>query len=106
VIEQAKQVLGNAQVPLGFGFPVDEAFMAGDPGGTGKVIDAPQGDIIGGHWVCIAGYRPAQLHVGQTEFLLVNSWGKGGWTPSGTIWITEDRLRSGFDIYGLTIRSV
>jgi hypothetical protein len=39
------------------------------------------------HWVFIADYRTTAA--GKFQFLLINSWGLGLWTPDGTAWVDE-----------------
>jgi len=56
--------------PVVFGMDVDQAFL--DAWGPG-VLDAPHGDIIGGHMLAIVGYKT----VNATRTLrIINSWGR------------------------------
>lgn len=53
---------------------------------SGTVI-APEADSIGGHMLCILGYR--RRPDAKREFLILNSWGEG-WGESGYAWLHED----------------
>lgn len=99
VVEQVKQTLAVAQVPVGVGFQVDRAFMAG----SSSAIDEPGPDILGGHWTTVIGYRPSATRPGEIELEIVNSWG-AVWSVGGYGWATEAWLRRALDIYAYTVR--
>ncbi len=52
-------------------------------GGAGDRLGGPEGDVVGGHAVCLVGYR-ADLH--STEFRVRNSWGPA-WGDGGEAWL-------------------
>jgi hypothetical protein len=45
------------------------------------------------HWIYFADYRTNDK--GEREFYLVNSWGVGIWTPTGTAWVTQKFFMEG-----------
>ncbi len=73
--------------PVIFGLELDEAFMD-YRGGT---IKGPLGAGVGGHMLCILGYRSGVD--GLREFLIVNSWGES-WGEGGFCWIHENVICS------------
>jgi hypothetical protein len=81
-VEQACQALAG-------GYAIMAAVAAGNnafQGFSGEgVLDYTGTDFD--HWIYFADYRTNAL--GQREFFLVNSWGVGIWTPTGTAWVTE-----------------
>ena len=75
----------DAGKPVVFGVRVDRAFT----NSVGpNVIGVPAGAIIGGHAMCIVGYRVVG---GALEFKIINSWGKG-WRAGGYAWFNEELI--------------
>lgn len=70
--------------PVIFGLDLDAAFFNHGPkSGTITSLGAP----VGGHMLCILGYRSRDD--GAREFLVLNSWGES-WGEFGFAWIHED----------------
>ncbi len=74
---QVKSVVASGY-PLVFGIPIYQNF----PQGNGvETIPMPQGQVIGGHAMCVVGYDDA-----RQAYLLANSWGPS-WGVSGFAWM-------------------
>jgi C1A family cysteine protease len=84
--EAVRSALANGYAVV-FGTMIDRAFTE-DAGP--EVIGIPQGNLIGGHAMCIVGYKTIPNY--GTLFLVVNSWGFG-WRRSGFAWFTEEILQ-------------
>lgn len=72
--------------PVVFGTQIDAAFQD-DDGPT--LIDVPKGASIGGHAMCVVGFRQVS---GEWQYKIVNSWGTG-WRSNGFAWFTEEFLQ-------------
>ena len=70
-IAKVKLALANKH-PVVFGMSIDREFTRHS---TGEVIHVPQGEIIGGHAMCIVGYD-------EEGVTIINSWG-AGWGKKG-----------------------
>lgn len=83
-----------AGFPVPFATQVDHALEG--YAGRGE-IGAFRGPSLGGHMMCLIGYRPG-------AFLGVNSWGSG-WGLRGLFWMTDERIgsESSTDFYALNL---
>lgn len=87
-VDQLCLAISTGHAPMGAVDAGSDAFQGfrgdGVLGFTGAVPD---------HWIFFAAYRTNAQ--GKKEFLLINSWGLGGWTPDGTAWCSEDFINRG-----------
>jgi hypothetical protein len=80
-------------------------FVVGWPAGVTGVIDAVQGESIGGHAMVIVGFvRTADPAHGGGYFILKNSWGTG-LGQSGYVYLSYDYMRV-YSKYGYYITGV
>lgn len=73
--------------PVVLGLQVGRSFVDGST----STIDRDSGKELGGHAGLLAGYE-------SDRFLYVSSWGPD-WSRSGTAWLSERRVREGFDCW-------
>ena len=76
---------------------VDDAFEAGV-----GILGPPSGQIHGGHYVCLYGYRTIGT---ETIFKVVNSWGYG-WGDNGCAEMSEEAIMAASDLYVMSVRAV
>jgi len=79
--------------PVVGGWDVDNAFVNFDGHGA---IDAPSGEIVGGHALVIESYSADGL------FRLLNSWGSS-WGEAGRASVTEAWVGSGSDLWAVAV---
>ena len=76
--------------------------MMGDVGPSQVTVPDPNDPIIGGHALHATGYR--RRSNGQTEFWVVNSYGRG-WRDGGGFWMHEDWMRQARDVWTVRARN-
>jgi hypothetical protein len=79
--------------PVVIGLVVGRSFVDGSTG----TIDRDSGDALGGHAGCIVGYE-------SDRFLYVSSWGSD-WSRNGMAWLSERRVKEGFDTWCIDLLS-
>ncbi len=95
-VQDVAQALA-AGYPVVVGVEVDQAFE--DQDGT-KVCPPCGPASLGGHMLCIVGYRTNAR--GELEFRVCNSWGPG-WADHGLFWASAAWLKSGTDLFAITV---
>ena len=74
---------------LACGHPVVVGLRVGDQwDAPGEVIGPPEGDVRGGHAVCLVGY---QRDAGVVQVRVLNSWGSS-WGDGGQVWLDASWL--------------
>ncbi len=86
--------------PVILGVDADRALM--DYDGTMPLVAPDESKVIGGHMLCLLGYRT--MPDGKTQLRGANSWGTD-WGDSGYFWATEEWLTAGSagDIYVIVV---
>jgi len=75
-----------------FGTDVDDAFEALGPT---DVWPGVTGTVLGGHCMCLTGYRTVS---GRVQFRVRNSWGSG-WCDGGSCWFDQGAIAGCDDIW-------
>jgi len=73
--------------PVVFGAQIDADFM--EMKGP-SIVDIPKNGTIGGHAMCLCGYRLSDA--GDYNYRIVNSWSKD-WRDDGTVELTEEYVQ-------------
>ena len=78
----------TAGKPVVFGTDVDKNFLKKK---GPSVINIPRGEAVGGHAMCIVGYKFDQAR-NEYIYKVVNSWGTG-WRDGGYVYFTKDYIQ-------------
>lgn len=95
ILATGQQKVTEACQALAGGYAVMAAVAAGNnafQGFSGEGVLDYTGNAFD-HWIYFADYRTNAK--GEKEFYLVNSWGEGIWTPTGTAWVSQKFFMEG-----------